>query len=134
VRVGAYSGTSASRWRRATALALLILLLMPINYRAGAAVPHAHALIQLIFEAQSGVPVHHHGVNQLHGEHGGDVATSQSGAPAIQIFASTGLLPLVLVALLLQPLRPAIRPGSDAKRTGRSLAPGHPPPQRDLPT
>lgn len=117
-------------WRLAAMLALFVLLLMPINYRAGAAYPHNHALVQLIFETRSGIPVHNHGVNQPRGDHAAGVATSQPGAPAIQIFTNAGLLPLVLIALALETLRISIRRESEARRTGRSCAPEHPPPQQ----
>ena len=107
-----------------------MLLLLPVNYRAGAAYPHNHSLVQLLFETRSGIPVHNHSVDQPHDDHGAGVATSQHGAPAIQIFTSAGLLPLVLIALALETVRLSIRHESEAKRTGRSDAPGHPPPQQ----
>lgn len=129
MRLGAHSRIAVRRWHEATALALLALLLLPINYRAGAATPHGHALIQLIHEARAGIPVHRHGADRPRDDHGGDVATSQTGAPAIQIVASSALLPLVLVALAIQTLRTPIRLVSDIRRAGRSLAPEHPPPQ-----
>ncbi len=110
-------------------LALFALLLIPTSYRAGAAVPHGHALIQLIFEAQSGIPVHYHGVDQVHVGHGGDVASSQAGAPAIQVFASAGLMPIILIALAFQTLRTSIRFESDARKFGRPLTPDDPPPR-----
>jgi hypothetical protein len=121
---------SAPPWRHATALALFVLLLLPVNYRAGAAYPHNHALVQLIFETRSGIPIHSHGVDRPHDNHGAGVATSQSGAPSIQIFANAGLLPLVLIALALLTIRISIRRESEPKRTGCSCAPGHPPPQQ----
>jgi hypothetical protein len=111
-------------------LALFVLLILPVNYRAGAAYPHNHALVQLIFETRSGIPVHSHGVDQPHADHATGVATSQSGAPSMQIFASAGLLPLVLIALALLTIRISIRRESEPKRTGCSCAPGHPPPQQ----
>lgn len=129
VRTGAYSGISVSRWRQATLLALFALLLIPINYRAGAAVPHGHALIQLIFEARSGIPVHHHGVDQMSGDHGSDVASSHAGAPPVQIFAASALLPMIVIALALQTLRPSILLTSDSRPAGRSVRPAHPPPR-----
>jgi hypothetical protein len=126
----AHNRIAAPPWRHATTLALLALLLMPVNYRAGAADPHSHALLQLLFETRSDIPIHDHGVDQVHDDHGPDVATSQAAAPAIQIFASAGLLPQVVLALALLTLRLSIRRESEAKRTGRSCAPGHPPPQQ----
>lgn len=49
----------ARRERLLIALAMLGLLFMPIEYRAGADHPHAHALIQLFAEAAHGAPRHH---------------------------------------------------------------------------
>lgn len=130
MRVGAHSKLRASRWQWTTALPLFALLLIPVNYRAGASVPHGHALIQLVFEARRGIPVHHHGVDRLQDGHAsGDIATSGEGAPAIQIIAGSALLPLLLAALALRPPRASIRRISDSKQTGLSLAPGHPPPE-----
>jgi hypothetical protein len=42
-------------------LALLGLLLLPSDYRAGAETPHAHALLQLWLDAGDGSVHHHHG-------------------------------------------------------------------------
>ena len=118
-------------WQLATVLALFAMLLMPVSYRAGSARPHGHALIQLIHEAQLGIPVHHHGVDEM-GPHqrAGDVATSHTGAPPIQVMASSAaLLPLILLALALRTLRSAIRQGSDTRPTELAVTPGHPPPE-----
>jgi hypothetical protein len=41
-------------------MALLGLLLLPANYRAGAEIAHAHSLIQLLAEAANGTVFHHH--------------------------------------------------------------------------
>ena len=41
-------------------LALLGLLLLPTNYRAGAEIAHGHALIQVWFDAAHGAIHHHH--------------------------------------------------------------------------
>ena len=41
-------------------MALLGLLLLPANYRAGAEIAHAHSLIQLLAEAANGTIPHHH--------------------------------------------------------------------------
>jgi hypothetical protein len=128
--LGAHSRIPRCRWRAATALALLALLLIPINYRAGASVPHGHALIQLVFETRWGIPVHRHGIDRIHEGHaGGDIASSGSGAPAVQIIAGSALLPLLLAALSLRPPRASIRLVSEARPASRSVIPGHPPPQ-----
>jgi hypothetical protein len=39
---------------------VFLLLLMPIEYRAGADRPHPHASLQLVWEATHGAPRHHH--------------------------------------------------------------------------
>lgn len=125
------SGIGRDRWRHATALALLAVLLMPITYRAGATVPHAHALLQLIHEAAAGVPAHHRELEEGDTHHPeGDAAASQSGAPPLQVVAVSALLPLVLIGLILQPPRGLPGRSSDRKRTGRAQRPGHPPPRR----
>jgi hypothetical protein len=99
---------------------------MPVNYRAGATIPHSHALIQLIHEARSGTPIHHH---DRGARDDGDIATSHAGTPPIQIIAGSALLPLLLIAVSLRTLRSAIRLVSDPRPAGRALLPGHPPPR-----
>ena len=54
--------TGAPRWL-AIAIAAVALLLTPVEYRAGADYAHPHAMLQLIYEASQGVPLHHHAVN-----------------------------------------------------------------------
>jgi hypothetical protein len=41
-------------------MALLSLCLLPIDYRAGAELPHAHSLFQLWLDASDGVVMHDH--------------------------------------------------------------------------
>jgi hypothetical protein len=41
-------------------LALLGLLIMPIDYRGGDTHPHAHSLLQLVLDASDGVLLHDH--------------------------------------------------------------------------
>jgi hypothetical protein len=38
---------------------VVVLLLLPVEYRAGAQQPHPHAILQLIWEASQGTPSHH---------------------------------------------------------------------------
>lgn len=47
----------------AIAIAAMAVLLTPVEYRAGADLPHPHAMIQLIYEASRGIPLHHHAVS-----------------------------------------------------------------------
>ena len=47
------------------AIAIMALLLMPVDYRAGANSPHPHAMLQLIYEASHGIPLHHHAVDYV---------------------------------------------------------------------
>lgn len=129
MRVDAHSGVGVRWWHRATLLALFALFLLPIHYRAGAAMPHGHALLQLIFESRSGVPVHHHRIDRDAGDHGSDVANAQRGSPPIQVSATSALLPPILLAFALQALLSAIRMCSDPRLTGRSIRPEHPPPK-----
>lgn len=119
-------------WRQATAIALFAVLLLPVSYRAGATLPHAHALIQLIAEGRLGVPIHHHESDREHADRGGDATRSRADAPAIQVVAGFALLPLILISLALLTPRLPHRIGSDNKRTGRSPAPEHPPPQPSI--
>jgi len=124
-------GTNGTRWwQLATMLALFAMLLMPVSYRAGSTRPHGHALIQLIHEAQAGIPVHHHGVDEMDPHHqGGDVASALTGAPPILVIAASALLPMILLALALRTLRSTIRQGSDTRPAELAIAPGHPPPE-----
>ena len=39
--------------------AVLVVLLLPVEYRAGAQQSHPHAILQLIWEASQGTPTHH---------------------------------------------------------------------------
>jgi hypothetical protein len=134
VGLRAHRRDPGSWWAPATGLALLAVLLMPIQYRAGAAYPHGHALIQLIHESRAGIPVHQHGLTSGEPSHrGAGVATSQSGTTVIQITAASALLPLALIALAPRPQRCPIRRTSDAMPASRSLDPGHPPPRSSAP-
>ena len=48
------------------ALAIGAVLLMPVEYRAGAQTAHPHAVLQLAWEAHHGTPRHHHVRKALH--------------------------------------------------------------------
>lgn len=58
-----HRGVQTTRWSRQErlliAVAMLGLLFMPVEYRAGAEHPHAHGLFQLFAEASHGAPLHH---------------------------------------------------------------------------
>lgn len=127
--------TGAWSWRRATVVAVLVLLLMPVSYRAGAATPHVHALIQLVSEASTGSPAHHHGVHEAnpHQHTPGDVASAQAGSPAIQVVAPAALLPAVVLAIAIRARRVFGRPSSEAMRARCQPEPPHPPPQGAAP-
>ncbi|MFN8590982.1 MAG: hypothetical protein U0031_05910 [Thermomicrobiales bacterium] len=91
-------------------MALLGLILLPTNYRAGAQVAHAHSLIQLWLDSASGVKHHHDAVtgNWLDPEVGDmsrtghdtqpDPGHQEDSAPAVAgfhfILALTFALPL----------------------------------------
>jgi hypothetical protein len=56
-----FSGSHTPAWSGLLwGLALLGLLLLPTDYRAGAETAHGHALIQLWFDAADGAIHHHH--------------------------------------------------------------------------
>lgn len=47
----------------AITVAAIAVFMTPVEYRAGASVPHPHAMLQLIYEASRGIPAHHHAVS-----------------------------------------------------------------------
>jgi hypothetical protein len=130
----------AASWSCAVhALALLGLLLLPIDYRAGAEQPHAHSLPQLWADAADGV-VHHHGPSAIDwldpavdageaarssivGSAAADVGEQQDSAPA------AGGLHMLLVALVvLRAVSAVRRPVSNPARPLAGLAPRIPSP------
>jgi hypothetical protein len=61
--VGERFADTVSWSARLGALALIGLLLMPIDYRGGAEQPHAHSLLQLLLDASDGHLDHEHAEN-----------------------------------------------------------------------
>ena len=123
----------------AWAMALMALLLLPVNYRAGAELAHAHSLPQVLLDAAHGT-VHHHGSGvadwlepavsddaavaaTMAGDEKPDAGQQQDSAPA-----TGGIHLLLVVAVLLafsaeaSPSVP-VRPRKLAGLVPRVLAP-----------
>jgi hypothetical protein len=139
--VSVHGNLAVPSWGWITAFALFALLLMPVDYRAGAVHSHPHALIQLIYEARLGLPVHQHAIQRSTDDHerhrdstaspaGPDIASSQSSAPSLQIISSTALLPTILLVLSLLVLRGSRPLRSVLTPAGFSPTPTPPPPRR----
>jgi hypothetical protein len=105
-----FAGWIAPLW----ILALIGLLFLPTEYRGGASMPHSHALLQLLLDAQDGHFLHTHahpaasagfaydwlepvvteksaGAPQAHSELGGQ----QQSAPTLSIISFLVMLPLL---------------------------------------
>ena len=123
----------------AWAMALMSLVLLPVNYRAGAELAHAHSLPQVLLDAANGT-VHHHGKGvadwlepavsddvgvaaTMAGDEKPDAGQQQDSAPV-----TSGIHLLLVVAALLalaaagSSLDP-VRPRKLAGRVPRILAP-----------
>jgi hypothetical protein len=104
-----FAGWIAPLW----ILALIGLLFLPTEYRGGASVPHSHALLQLLLDAQDGHFLHTHAhpeastgfaydwldpavaddAGSTHGRP--DVGGQQESAPALSIITFLVVLPLL---------------------------------------
>ena len=113
-----FTGWIAPLW----ILALIGLLFLPTEYRGGASVPHSHALLQLLLDAQDGHFQHSH----AHGAAGSslaidwldpavtgnasstmtrhpDVGQQQESAPALSVITFLVVLPLLPIVLNVLP-------------------------------
>ena len=107
-------------------LALVGLLFIPVDYRGGADIPHSHALLQLLLDAQDGHLLHTHAhagasVDQSYdwldpavtdptttfGQGGTDVGQQREGAPAVSVISFLVVIPLpILVSVALPRIVP----------------------------
>ncbi len=136
--------------------AIVVLFLMPVEYRAGATQPHPHAIFQLVWEASHGTPKHHHvrvsthpcvratwaddhateshsGSETASPAHGAmaesDVASSADGTRASSTLLAVAFMPWLacLIWLATAAARQPLPAGLVPR--GLSLAPELPPPQ-----
>jgi hypothetical protein len=76
----------------ARALALVALLLLPVQMRAGGADAHPHALLHLMLDARDGTFDHHDADHQgPHQEHSATHEVESASAPDAPSFADTNL-------------------------------------------
>lgn len=140
----------------AIAFAAIAVLMTPVEYRAGADLPHPHAMLQLIYEASRGIPLHHHAVSYdrevqhspldthglTQGHENPDSSATHAGTmfsgPDIAQQADASLAVVVKMFTALAPVIIALPPAWVGIRgqvrdilalRGISLAPETPPPQ-----
>lgn len=108
-------GVNLSRWLAAArVLALALLFLLPMQMRAGADDPHAHAMLHLLLDARDGL-VDHHDEDEYAVEHDGHGSPAGGHEPDVPHFGSShvaGGATAMLAALVVMFLLP----------TGRRLA------------
>lgn len=137
------------------AVAAVAIFMTPVEYRAGADFPHPHSMLQLIYEASRGIPMHHHALTfetdqqrtppAAHASMRGDTVTHSETMQAlppgagIDVAQQTDISLAVVVKLLtmLIPILIALRTWSIVVRVrsraltlhGISVSPDSPPPQ-----
>jgi hypothetical protein len=131
-------GASAWMPRLVQALALIGLLMLPVQMRAGAEQTHPHALLQLLLDARDGRIEHHEGQDEGAGSHDQRHTvpariTHHPDLPtigdSIQTGGSLALLATLVTALLLSPTSSA-RVWAPAGHWHGRIPPLEPPPPR----
>jgi hypothetical protein len=105
-----------SRWfaaARVTALALLFLL--PMQMRAGADDPHAHAMLHLLLDARDGLVDHHEEDEDAaeHDGHGSPTGAHEPDVPTLGASNVAGGAMAILATLVVMLLLPAARRVTD---------------------
>ncbi len=126
------------------AVAVIALLVMPVQYRGGAALPHAHALFQLWTHGGHGLV--HHGLHaggqalslsassRASGDTSAVVASADLGGPVLTAMThlhekAAGIAVVVLAALLLVLHRSTLGNQAYIRLVGLTCRPSYPPPR-----